>query len=93
MINMNKSLGLMWAGLFVLASSGTAMSQDWRLVWSDEFDSGVQPDQTRWSYDVGGGGWGNQEFQYYTDARPQNSRIQDGLLIIEAIKEDFFGSK
>ena len=92
MINMNKSLGLMWAGLFVLASSGTAMSQDWRLVWSDEFDSGIQPDQTRWSYDVGGGGWGNQEFQYYTDARPQNSRIQDGLLIIEAIKEDFFGS-
>jgi hypothetical protein len=92
MLSMNKSLGLMWAGLFVLASSGTAMSQDWRLVWSDEFDSGVQPDQTRWSYDVGGGGWGNQEFQYYTDSRPQNSRVQDGLLIIEAIKEDFFGS-
>lgn len=77
---------------FTVIVAGSARSQDWQLVWSDEFDTGVQPDQTRWSYDVGGGGWGNQELQYYTDARPQNSRIQDGVLIIEAINEDFFGS-
>lgn len=34
------------------------------LVWSDEFDYEGLPDPARWSYDVGGGGWGNNELQY-----------------------------
>ena len=39
------------------------------LVWSDEFDQpiGSGPDMSRWSYDLGDGGWGNQELQTYTD--------------------------
>ena len=38
----------------------------WRLVWSDEFDYTGLPDSSRWSYDVGGHGWGNGEEQFYT---------------------------
>jgi beta-glucanase (GH16 family) len=62
------------------------------LVWSDEFDEGMQPNPEKWSYQVGGGGWGNQELQYYTDSRPENARIENGTLIIEARRESFGGS-
>jgi len=40
---------------------------------------------------VAGGGWGNNESQYYTD-EPKNVRIENGKLIIEARKESFRGS-
>lgn len=60
------------------------------LVWSDEFD-GDTIDPTNWTYDIGGWGWGNGESQYYSD-RPENARVQDGMLIIEARKEDYAGS-
>jgi len=41
---------------------------------------------------VTGGGWGNNELQYYTDV-PNNVRIKNGKLIIEARKESFQGSE
>ena len=62
----------------------------WRLVWADEFDVGNRPDPSRWVYDLGGGGWGNNELQTYT-SRTNNVRVQDGLLVIEAIKEPLTG--
>jgi beta-glucanase (GH16 family) len=52
------------------------------LVWSDEFNS-PQLDTSKWFYDIGGGKWGNQELEYYTD-QPQNVSIQDGKLVITA---------
>ncbi len=63
----------------------------YQLVWSDEFDVDGLPDSTKWGYDVGGGGWGNNELEYYTDARPENARVANGNLIIEARKENFGG--
>jgi len=60
------------------------------LVWSDEFD-GDEIDPTNWAYDIGGWGWGNGEAQYYTD-RPENSRTQNGLLVIELRDEVFEGN-
>jgi beta-glucanase (GH16 family) len=57
------------------------------LVWSDEFD-GDEIDPTNWTYDIGGWGWGNGEAQYYTD-RPENARVEDGLLVIELRQEQF----
>lgn len=70
------------------------------LVWSDEFDYEGLPDSNRWSYNVGdacdlpmGCGWGNNELQYYTFQRPENARVQDGRLIIEARREDFGNRK
>lgn len=53
--------------------------------WNDEFD-GSSVDTTKWSYTVGGGGFGNNEQQYYTDSA-SNSYIQDGCLVIEALQE------
>lgn len=64
-----------------------------KLVWSDEFNGNGLPDSSKWSYDVGGDGWGNHELEYYTDRRPENARQENGLLIIEARKEDYKGSK
>ena len=85
----------LWAAVLLVASLGAAGSvraQDWQLVWNDEFDSGSMPDTDRWTYQVGGGGWGNQELQYYTDARPENARIENGVLVIEARAESFQGA-
>ncbi len=59
----------------------------WRLVWSDEFDYSGLPDPAKWGYDVGGHGWGNQEWQYYTERRTENARVESGLLIIEARRD------
>ncbi|MBV9988888.1 MAG: glycoside hydrolase family 16 protein [Chitinophagaceae bacterium] len=63
----------------------------YQLVWSDEFNSGSAPDTAKWRYDVGGSGWGNNELEYYTNARPENARIENGNLVIEARKENFGG--
>ena len=62
------------------------------LVWNDEFDSDTL-DTTKWAFQYGTGseygldGWGNSELQYYTD-REDNVRIEDGKLIITAVKEE-----
>lgn len=62
------------------------------LVWSDEFD-GSALDTSKWAYQYGTGsqygldGWGNSELQYYTD-RPENVRVEDGRLVLTAIKEE-----
>jgi beta-glucanase (GH16 family) len=61
------------------------------LVWNDEFNGNGMPDTTKWKYDVGGHGWGNNEWQYYTHNRSANARIENGFLIIEAIKEKWEG--
>ncbi|MDD3712690.1 MAG: family 16 glycosylhydrolase [Candidatus Izemoplasmatales bacterium] len=60
---------------------------DWQPVWCDEFDVDGLVDSTKWTYDVGGGGWGNQELQYYTEADLDNARVSDGNLYITALKE------
>ena len=66
-------------------------AQQWELVWSDEFEVDGLPDAAKWGYDVGGNGWGNQELQYYTEGRMENARVEDGHLIIEALRESFGG--
>jgi hypothetical protein len=47
-----------------------------QLVWSDEFNYTGLPDPTKWNYDVGGWGWGNNELQYYTKAALSNEGIE-----------------
>jgi len=59
----------------------------WTLVWQDEFD-GQEIDRTKWTFDVGGHGWGNNELQAYTE-RPENARVENGALVIEARQEEF----
>lgn len=67
---------------------------NWILTWSDEFDgaAGVLPDATKWTFDIGNGGWGNQELQYYTN-RPENVSLDGiGNLVITAKSESFGGA-
>ncbi len=62
------------------------------LVWADEFDIAGQPDASKWGYDLGaGGGWGNNEVQYYTN-RVDNVTISGGTLKIILKKEAYSGS-
>ena len=67
-------------------------AERWTLAWSDEFDgaNASRPDHSKWKFEVGGNGWGNHELEYYTD-RPENSRVDQGKLIIEARREDYTG--
>ncbi|HVP53952.1 MAG TPA: glycoside hydrolase family 16 protein [Candidatus Eisenbacteria bacterium] len=73
-------------------SSSTGSSGTYQLVWSDEFNGadGSAPDATKWAIQTGGGGWGNNELEYYT-TRPQNVQVKGGNLVITAIKEDYTG--
>ncbi|MBN2000697.1 family 16 glycosylhydrolase [candidate division KSB1 bacterium] len=65
-------------------------SQNWALVWSDEFnDETINP--AIWTRQTGGHGWGNNELQYYTD-RDDNAFLQEGMLIIKAMKENYQGN-
>jgi beta-glucanase (GH16 family) len=59
-------------------------------AWADEFDNNGAPDATKWTYDVGGSGFGNNELQYYTNTT-NNAEVKDGLLTITAKKEVFGG--
>jgi beta-glucanase (GH16 family) len=65
-------------------------SNGWKLVWREEFE-GPDIDLKTWGYDIGGHGWGNNELQYYTNDN-KNAYIEDGKLIIQAIKEEYEGS-
>lgn len=60
---------------------------EWELAWSDEFD-GDALDTSKWIYDIGNWGWGNNELQYYTEGRTENARLENGVLLIEARKND-----
>jgi len=63
------------------------------LSWSDEFNGadGSTPDASKWTYDLGGGGWGNNELETYTN-RAVNAQIKGGNLVITAQKETFTGA-
>ncbi|MCJ7741929.1 MAG: family 16 glycosylhydrolase [Methanoregula sp.] len=61
--------------------------EGWTLIWQDEFD-GEAIDPNQWEMEIGGHGWGNNEWQFYT-YRPENVRLEDGLLVIEARDEKF----
>ncbi|RTL60965.1 MAG: glycoside hydrolase family 16 protein [Sphingobacteriales bacterium] len=75
----------------VIALSFVSSSQKWKLVWSDEFNYKGLPDSTKWTGEVGGHGWGNNEAQFYTGIRKENARVENGKLIIEARKENWEG--
>ena len=60
------------------------------LVWADEFDVAGLPNTNKWGYDTERNlaGWYNNELQYYASARSENSRVENGMLVITARKED-----
>jgi beta-glucanase (GH16 family) len=59
----------------------------WKLVWNDEFTQNGLPDTTKWNYEVGF--VRNNENQYYTKARLENARVENGILLIEGRHEKY----
>lgn len=59
------------------------------LVWSDEFNYTGLADSTKWNYDIGGDGFGNNEAQFYTKKRLENASVENGNLVIEARRENW----
>ena len=58
-----------------------------KLLWSDEFNYNGLPDSNKWSYEVGGNGWGNNELEYYTEKDTLNAIVAEGVLKIIARKQ------
>jgi beta-glucanase (GH16 family) len=79
------------SGKFVSNTSQVVVSVALSLLWSDEFNSPGAPDPAKWGYDLGAGGWGNNESQYYTN-RTDNVLVSNGTLKIIAKKELYSGS-
>lgn len=77
---------LLILSLFVFQPAASLSAQ---VIWSDEFD-GPAIDRSIWTYDIGGWGWGNGELQFYT-SRPENAYIEDGNLVIQALRENYGG--
>lgn len=66
-----------------------ALAQGWVLDWEDNFDKPGLPDASKWNYETGY--IRNDEKQYYTKARIDNARVEDGKLVITAQKDNFEG--
>ena len=68
--------------------SNLIYSQNWNLIWNDEFD-GLDLDNSKWTHDIGTGsqfglwGWGNGELQFY---QSQNTVVENGVAKI-SVKE------
>ncbi len=90
-----KCIAILSLGLLIFYASPSfsapVTSENWNLVWSDEFDYFGQPDSQKWEFDVGGDGFGNDELQYYTD-RTENAFVEQGYLSIRANRELFLGN-
>lgn len=84
-----NSGGSLYFDDLALNQTGGSPYGNWNVVWSDEFD-GTEIDHDTWTYDIGAGGWGNNELEYYT-SRSENAFVADGLLNIVARRESFGG--
>ncbi|WP_375748686.1 family 16 glycosylhydrolase [Vibrio sp. HN007] len=72
------------------AQNDSPETDDWELVWSDEFTGGGI-NQSKWNFDQNCWGGGNDEAQCYTN-RAENAFIEEGVLVIKAQKETYTGS-
>jgi len=66
----------------------------YRLVWSDEFNGAANTsvDGSKWGFDTGAGGWGNNELENYTTRTSNVRQNGQGQLEIVARAESFNGS-
>ncbi|MBB5081845.1 glycoside hydrolase family 16 protein [Nonomuraea endophytica] len=86
------ALTTLLATLAPMATSATAAAAPapGPLVWSDEFNgsAGSAVDQSKWRFDIGGSGWGNNEQQYYTNSTRNAAMDGGGNLVITARREN-----
>ena len=72
---------ILGAAALLLFGRPAAQAQTYQQVWADEFTNGISAD---WQFENGGGGWGNNEKQYYQAA---NATVVNGELQITARKQ------
>ena len=75
--------------LIFICLSNLIWTQNWELVWSDEFEGNGEINSENWFHQTqlpSGGSWYNGEIQHYTN-RTQNSYVSNGTLKIVAKKE------
>jgi beta-glucanase (GH16 family) len=74
--------------MLLLTFGCSSAGKGYQIVWADEFN-GDEINPASWEHQVFPGvDSGNNELQYYT-ARPENSFIRDGKLVIRAMEEDY----
>jgi len=75
---------LAWYHTFTTTKPTQTAAQDFTtLIWSDDFNTDGAPDATKWGYDLGASGWGNNELQNYTSSS-SNVIVSGGTLKITA---------
>lgn len=95
-IKLQHIFHLIIGGTLVFSSLNCASNKpdfNRKLIWNDEFNGKGLPDSSKWNYDVGGDGYGNNEAQFYTKNRLENARMENGNLVIEAKKENWEKNK
>ncbi len=68
------------------------LMHDYKLVWDDNFNYTGLPDNSKWEFDEGGNGWGNNERQYYTINRINNAEVRNNKLAIKSIYENYLNN-
>ena len=84
-----NSNGSMYFDDLNLSPGGGAPYGNWNIVWSDEFN-GTTINPNTWTYDLGAGGWGNDELEDYTSSSA-NSYVSGGYLHIVALQQSDSG--
>ncbi|SNR34752.1 carbohydrate-binding protein [Hymenobacter mucosus] len=82
---MKNTLRTLVGAAALLLRHSAAEAQTYQQVWADEFNGSISPD---WVFETGGGGWGNNEKQYYQRA---NATVANGNLLITAKRETVGG--
>ena len=80
---------LLQTAALALACAAGAHAQTYQQVWADEFN-GTAVNPSNWVFETGGGGWGNNEKEYY-QAGGANTTVANGELQIIARKQSVGG--
>jgi beta-glucanase (GH16 family) len=66
--------------------TGTGMGASYTFIDDFTGPAGSAPDPAKWSFDIGDGGWGNDELQTYTSTRENSFLDGAGHLVVRATK-------
>ncbi|MFC4014768.1 lectin [Nonomuraea purpurea] len=90
LLTIGTALVAVLALLVPMTGTANAAPAPGPLVWSDEFNgaAGTAVDQSKWRFDIGGSGWGNNEQQYYTNSTGNAAMDGAGNLVITARREN-----
>ncbi|MFC2090047.1 family 16 glycosylhydrolase [Bacteroidota bacterium] len=90
MNNQIKILAASFLLLSLISSVSVSLSgQCYELLWAEEFNYRGLPDPNTWNQETGGDGFGNNEAQYYTLNDTDNVYVNDSILIITALNEEY----